>query len=63
MTGEIYLTIDTEDDYFITPHMLTGEGLGEEFGAYGILDILERTACARPGSSTSTKPIATRTPA
>jgi peptidoglycan/xylan/chitin deacetylase (PgdA/CDA1 family) len=39
---EIYLTIDTEDDYFTVPHMLTGEGIGEEYGAYGILDILER---------------------
>lgn len=39
---EIYLTIDTEDDYFTVPHMLTGEGIGDEFGAYGILDILER---------------------
>jgi peptidoglycan/xylan/chitin deacetylase (PgdA/CDA1 family) len=40
--AEIYLTIDTEDDYFTVPHMLTGEGIGEEYGAYGILDILER---------------------
>lgn len=39
---EIYLTIDTEDDYFTKPHMLTGEGIGEEFGAYGILEILDR---------------------
>jgi peptidoglycan/xylan/chitin deacetylase (PgdA/CDA1 family) len=40
--AEVFLTIDAEDDYFDTPHMLTGEGLGEEFGAYGILDILDR---------------------
>ena len=39
---EIYLTIDTEDDYFTEPHMLTGEGIGEEYGAYGILEILDR---------------------
>jgi peptidoglycan/xylan/chitin deacetylase (PgdA/CDA1 family) len=39
---EIYLTVDTEDDYFTVPHMLTGEGIGEEYGAYGILDILDR---------------------
>jgi peptidoglycan/xylan/chitin deacetylase (PgdA/CDA1 family) len=39
---EIYLTIDTEDDYFTVPHMLTGEGMGEEYGAYGILEILDR---------------------
>jgi peptidoglycan/xylan/chitin deacetylase (PgdA/CDA1 family) len=39
---EIYLTIDTEDDYFTVPHMLTGEGIGEEYGAYGILDILDQ---------------------
>lgn len=39
---EIFLTIDTEDDYFTVPHMLTGEGIGDEFGAYGILDILDR---------------------
>jgi peptidoglycan/xylan/chitin deacetylase (PgdA/CDA1 family) len=40
--AEIYLTIDTEDDYFTVPHMLTGEGIGEDYGAYGILDILDR---------------------
>jgi peptidoglycan/xylan/chitin deacetylase (PgdA/CDA1 family) len=40
--AEIYLTIDTEDDYFTVPHMVTGEGIGEEYGAYGILDILDR---------------------
>lgn len=40
--AEVFLTIDAEDDYFETPHMLTGEGLGEEFGAYGILEILDR---------------------
>lgn len=40
--AEIYLTIDTEDDYFAKPHQLTGEGIGEEYGAYGILDILDR---------------------
>jgi peptidoglycan/xylan/chitin deacetylase (PgdA/CDA1 family) len=40
--AEIFLTIDTEDDYFAEPHMLTGEGIGEEYGAYGILDILDR---------------------
>jgi peptidoglycan/xylan/chitin deacetylase (PgdA/CDA1 family) len=39
---EIYLTIDTEDDYFTVPHMLTGEGIGEEYGAYGVLEILNR---------------------
>ncbi|HEY6653614.1 MAG TPA: polysaccharide deacetylase family protein [Solirubrobacterales bacterium] len=40
--AQVFLTVDTEDDYFETPHMLTGEGLGEEYGAYGILEILER---------------------
>jgi peptidoglycan/xylan/chitin deacetylase (PgdA/CDA1 family) len=39
---EIYLTVDTEDDYFTVPHLLTGEGIGEEYGAYGIIDILDR---------------------
>jgi hypothetical protein len=39
---DVFLTIDTEDDYFETPHLLTGEGIGEEYGAYGILEILER---------------------
>jgi len=39
---EIYLTIDAEDDYFSVPHMLTGEGISEEYGAYGVLDILDR---------------------
>jgi peptidoglycan/xylan/chitin deacetylase (PgdA/CDA1 family) len=39
---EIFLTIDTEDDYFTVPHMVTGEGIGEDYGAYGILEILDR---------------------
>jgi peptidoglycan/xylan/chitin deacetylase (PgdA/CDA1 family) len=39
---EIYLTIDCEDDYFTVPHMLTGEGIGEQFGVYGVLEILDR---------------------
>jgi peptidoglycan/xylan/chitin deacetylase (PgdA/CDA1 family) len=39
---EIFLTIDTEDDYFTVPHMITGEGIGEDYGAYGILEILDR---------------------
>jgi peptidoglycan/xylan/chitin deacetylase (PgdA/CDA1 family) len=39
---EMYLTVDTEDDYFTAPHMITGEGIGEEYGAYGILDILDQ---------------------
>jgi hypothetical protein len=40
--AQVFLTVDAEDDYFETPHMLTGEGIGEGYGAYGILDILER---------------------
>jgi len=39
---EVFLTIDSEDDYFTVPHMLTGEGIGEEYGAYGVLEILDR---------------------
>src|SRR5262249_5807637 len=39
---EIYLTIDTEDDYFTVPHMLTGEGIGDDYGAHRILDVLDR---------------------
>lgn len=37
----IFLTVDVEDAYFTRPHMMTGDQLGEEYGAYGILDLLD----------------------
>lgn len=37
----LFLTIDTEDAYFERPHMITGEGIGRDYGVYGILDELE----------------------
>lgn len=38
----LFLTIDTEDAYFTRPHLMTGEGIGREFGVFGILDALEQ---------------------
>lgn len=37
----VFLTIDTEDGFFTEPRMITGEGVGREFGVYGILDELD----------------------
>lgn len=37
---DVFLTIDTEDAYFTEPRLMCGEGLGREWGAYGILDAL-----------------------
>ena len=36
----LFLTIDTEDAYFDRPILMTGEGVGREFGVFGILDEL-----------------------
>lgn len=37
----LFLTIDTEDTYFTRPILMTGEGVGREFGVFGILDELD----------------------
>jgi peptidoglycan/xylan/chitin deacetylase (PgdA/CDA1 family) len=37
---DVFLTIDTEDAYFTEPRLMCGEGIGREWGAYGILDVL-----------------------
>lgn len=37
----LFLTIDTEDAYFSRPILMTGEGIGREFGVFGILDELD----------------------
>ena len=37
----LFLTIDTEDNYFTPPVLMTGEGIGREFGVFGILDQLD----------------------
>jgi len=37
----LFLTIDTEDAYFSRPILMTGEGVGREFGVFGILDALD----------------------
>ena len=37
----IFITIDTEDDYFDIPRLITGEGLTGNPGIYKILDITE----------------------
>jgi peptidoglycan/xylan/chitin deacetylase (PgdA/CDA1 family) len=37
----LFLTVDVEDSYFDRPILMSGEGVGREFGVYGILDALE----------------------
>lgn len=37
----LFLTIDTEDAYFDRPILMTGEGIGREYGVFGILDELD----------------------
>jgi peptidoglycan/xylan/chitin deacetylase (PgdA/CDA1 family)/SAM-dependent methyltransferase len=37
----IFLTVDVEDSYFRLPRLMTGDGVGRDFGVYGILDELE----------------------
>jgi peptidoglycan/xylan/chitin deacetylase (PgdA/CDA1 family) len=34
----LFLTVDVEDSYFDHPILMTGEGVGPEFGVFGILD-------------------------
>lgn len=36
----VFLTVDTEDAYFTRPRLMTGEGVGAEYGVQGILDLL-----------------------
>lgn len=37
----LFLSVDVEDAYFDRPILMTGEGIGREFGVYGILDALD----------------------
>jgi hypothetical protein len=37
----LFLTVDTEDAYFDRPILMTGDGIGREFGVFGILDALD----------------------
>ena len=37
----LFLTVDVEDSYFTRPILMTGEGIGREFGVFGILDQLD----------------------
>lgn len=37
----LFLTVDVEDTYFSRPVLMTGEGLGREYGVFGILDQLD----------------------
>lgn len=37
----LFLTVDVEDSYFNRPVLMTGEGVGREFGVFGILDQLD----------------------
>lgn len=37
----LFLTVDVEDSYFDRPVLMTGEGIGREFGVFGILDQLD----------------------
>jgi peptidoglycan/xylan/chitin deacetylase (PgdA/CDA1 family) len=37
----LFLTVDVEDSYFDRPVLMTGDGIGREFGVYGILDVLD----------------------
>ena len=37
----VFLTVDTEDAYFTEPRLMTGAGVGREYGVFGILDLLE----------------------
>ena len=40
-TTTLFLTVDVEDAYFDRPNLMTGEGIGREFGVFGILDLLD----------------------
>jgi peptidoglycan/xylan/chitin deacetylase (PgdA/CDA1 family) len=37
----LFLTVDVEDAYFTRPILMTGDGIGRQFGVFGILDELD----------------------
>lgn len=37
----LFITVDVEDNYFDRPVLMTGEGIGREYGVFGILDELD----------------------
>jgi peptidoglycan/xylan/chitin deacetylase (PgdA/CDA1 family) len=37
----LFLTVDVEDTYFDRPILMTGDGVGREYGVFGILDELD----------------------
>jgi hypothetical protein len=37
----LFLTVDVEDSYFDRPILMSGDGIGWEFGVFGILDALD----------------------
>jgi hypothetical protein len=37
----LFVTVDVEDSYFDRPILMTGDGIGREFGVFGILDELD----------------------
>jgi peptidoglycan/xylan/chitin deacetylase (PgdA/CDA1 family) len=37
----LFLTVDVEDTYFDRPILMTGDGIGREYGVFGILDELD----------------------
>ncbi|HET8862113.1 MAG TPA: polysaccharide deacetylase family protein [Solirubrobacterales bacterium] len=37
----LFITVDVEDTYFDRPILMTGDGIGREFGVFGILDELD----------------------
>lgn len=37
----LFLTVDVEDTYFDRPILMTGDGIGREYGVFGILDQLD----------------------
>lgn len=38
----LFLTVDVEDSYFNRPILMSGDGIGQEFGVFGVLDELDR---------------------
>ncbi len=37
----LFLTIDVEDSYFDRPILMSGDGIGRDYGVFGILDVLD----------------------
>lgn len=37
----LFVTVDVEDSYFDRPVLMSGEGIGREWGVFGILDLLD----------------------